>query len=207
MVGPEERSALEAAIGEAAATEDYARAAERLLEGYGPEIAGFLGAMLRTPDEASDAFQVFCEEMWKSLPHFRQESSYRTWAYAIARHMAFRQIRSPHRKPARNIPLSSAPEVVAIADRVRTSTVQYLRTEVKDRVAELREQLDPEDRALFVLRLNRKMAWTDIARIIDGEDLSEAIAKKRATALRKRFQRAKVQVRALVAGDERLQSD
>ena len=191
---------------------DYTMAAQRIIEVYGPELLAFLRSLLRTPDEAGDAFQVFCEEMWKSLPRFRGSSSFRTWSYAIARHAAGRQIRSPHRRGERNIPLSRAPEIAAIAEQVRTSTVNYMRTEVKDRVAELRERLDPEERALFVLRLNRKMSWPEIAQIIDGADgsdhrMPDAELKTRAAALRKRFSRAKERLRALVEADPQLSAE
>ncbi len=201
MLGQEQRAALEAELAEACNSERFDAAAHQLIRGYGPELASFLGSMLRTPDDAGEAFQVFCEEMWKSLPKFRQESSFRTWSYSIARHTALRHLRSPHQKASRQVPLSSAPEVAELAQQVRTSTVNYLKTEVKDRVTQLRESLEPEEQLLFVLRLNRKMSWTDIVRVVDGESAPPAEEKKRATILRKRFQRAKDKLRELVEQD------
>jgi RNA polymerase sigma-70 factor (ECF subfamily) len=73
----------------------------------------------------------------------------------------------------------------------------HLRTEVKDKVAALRAQLDEEDRTILVLRIDRKLAWQDIARVLADEELSDAEATKRSAALRKRFERIKDRLRKL----------
>jgi RNA polymerase sigma-70 factor (ECF subfamily) len=57
----------------------------------------------------------------------------------------------------------------------------------------LREQLDPEEHELLLLRLDRGLAWKDIARILGGDDDVDA----RASALRKRFERAKQRLKKL----------
>lgn len=203
MDPPDARSAVEEQIRAAFEGEDYVRAAQCLIEQYGHELLSFMSALLTGPDEADDAFQELCEQIWRSLPSFRSESTFRTWSYALARHTAYRELRRPDRRRERRIPLSSAPEIAAMAERVRTTTVRYLRTEVKEEVARLRESLPPEERELMILRINRKMAWTEIADVIDGEAAtgrSAAETKRRAATLRKRFQRAKERLRAQVAG-------
>ena len=203
MDGVDERERIEAPIRGAFEAQDFNEAARCLIEIYGRELIGFLNTMLSGPDEAGDAFQMFCEQMWKGLPKFRAESSFRTWAYTLARTSAARHRRSPHRPAERRIPLSSAPEVEAAAHQIRTRTVEYLRTEVKERVAMLREQLEPEERALFTLRINRRMSWPQIVLVMEGE-LEPNEAQKRAAALRKKFQRAKDKLRELVAADPEL---
>lgn len=57
------------------------------------------------------------------------------------------------------MPLSAAPDLADAAEAVRTRTAEYLRTEVKDRIAKLRDSLDPEDRTLLILRVDRKLGW------------------------------------------------
>jgi RNA polymerase sigma-70 factor (ECF subfamily) len=111
----------------------------------------------------------------------------------LARHAASRYRRAPHRRAERRAQLSEAD---GIAERVRTRTLQHLRTEVKDQFALIRDALEPEDRALLVLRVDRKLAWNDIARVLceeslaTGEDLARASAR-----LRKRFELVKHEIR------------
>ena len=61
----------------------------------------------------------------------------------------------------------------------------------------LREALDPVDHEILVLRLDRAMSWKDIARTVAEAGDSESTVEQRAAALRKRFERAKAQLREL----------
>ena len=195
-------SSVEATVASRRDAGDLDGAATALVEGYGPELLSFLCATLRNEDEASDAFQTFCEQMWKSLPKYRGESTYRTWAYAIARNSAGRVLRDPRRRSDKRVRLSSIPELATTAEKVRTTTLLHLRTEVKDRVAELCEQLGEEDRAILLLRVNREMTWPEIARVMSDEEIADEVALRRsAAALRQRFQRIKGRLERLVAGD------
>lgn len=179
-------------------------AATHAIEAYGPEILGYLVAVLRNHGDAEEAFSTFCEALWKEIERFRWECSFRTWAYALARHAASHLRRAPHRRPGRAIPLSRSPEVYEVAQRVRTATLEFLRTSTKDRFARLREQLDPEDQTLFILRLNRRMSWNDIARIMsrDAGELSSEQLSRASASLRKRFERAKQRLRQLAIEHE-----
>jgi RNA polymerase sigma-70 factor (ECF subfamily) len=172
---------------------DTRAAATAALASYGPELYGFLHALAHDDDVAAEAFATFGEDLWRALPGFRWESSLRTWSYALARNALHRVLRDPHRRAERNVALSDAAhELVA---QVRTSTLPFVRTEIKDGFAQLRARLDPDDHALLILRIDRKMSWRDIARAMPVEgDLD-----KRAAALRKRFERAKSELRALAA--------
>jgi RNA polymerase sigma-70 factor (ECF subfamily) len=76
---------------------------------------------------------------------------------------------------------------------MRTATLEIQRTDVKDELRVLREQLDPEEHEILLLRLDRGLPWRDIARILGGDHQLDA----RAAALRKRFERAKERLRKL----------
>jgi DNA-directed RNA polymerase specialized sigma24 family protein len=94
----------------------------------------------------------------------------------------------------RRLGVSLGSEVSAIADSVRSQTPAYRRTDVKDRIARLREALDAEEQTLLFLRIDQGLPWSDIAAIMsaDGEEVAAA-------TLRKRFERAKARLRALAA--------
>ena len=71
---------------------------------YRTEMLHLLGGALRDEDAAQDVFSAFSEELWKSLPGFRWESSFRTWGYRLLRAACFRYMHSPKR---RETPVSS----------------------------------------------------------------------------------------------------
>lgn len=176
-------------------------AATAIIERYGRELLEYLVAIARSEADGADAFSQFTLDLWKGLPRFRWQATARTWCYTLARHALSRIRRDPARRPGRAIALSDAPEVARAAEQVRTSTINYLRTEVKDRVAQLREELSPEDQAILILRIDRKLEWRDVARALadeEDDELSDAEVTKRSAALRKRFERIKQDLKKLV---------
>jgi RNA polymerase sigma-70 factor, ECF subfamily len=175
---------------------ERSRSAERVLREHGPEIFGWLLATLASDAEASDAFSLFSEDLWGSLARHAGRCSMRTWCYMLARHAAAK-VRDA-RKPGRAVPLSEAP-VSHVAAQVRESTLGYLRTEVKQRVRSLRDQLAPDDQLLLILRVDKDLGWRDIAIVLAGADADEPALARHAARLRKRFERVKAQLRELAA--------
>jgi RNA polymerase sigma-70 factor, ECF subfamily len=175
----------------------FDRAATLGLRGYGPEIFGYLIVVAGSQSDATEAFSMFCEDLWRGLPDFRGASSFKTWAYAIARNALHRYRRDPSFPHRRRVPLDDAREAFDIAQDVRTTTLIHLRTETKSAIRELRDQLDERERTLMVLRIDRQMAWREIAMIVGGVEASEDDLRRTAAACRKRFERAKETLRRL----------
>lgn len=189
------RTALEQGVRELHANGKAGAATARAIELYGGEVLGFLHAVARDDDLAAEAFSVFSEDLLRGLPNFRWDASLRTWCYALARNALHRLRRDPRRRARNNVSLNQAADVSAIVEQVRTATMPFLKTEVKDELRRLRESLDPDDHALIVLRIDRKMSWKDIARALPGDDGQEV--DRRAATLRKRFERAKTMLREM----------
>jgi len=187
---PSERDAGERAIRTLCETGAYPEATTAALRMYGVELLGYLRALVNNHDLAAEAFAELGEDVWKGLPQFRWESQLRSWLYTLARNALAQLRRDPRRRMERNLPLSIAPEMAAV---VRTVTLEIQRTDVKDEFRLLREQLDPEEHEILLLRLDRGLAWKDIARILGGDDNLDA----RAAVLRKRFERAKERLKKL----------
>lgn len=192
----EARSRLELEVRGRHERGDIKGAAEVALRGYGAEIFGFLAATHRSEEDAEEVFSAFCEDVWRGLPKFGWECTFRTWAYTLARHASYRFRKGARRRGEREMPLPSGPLSAVVAE-VRTETQTFMRTQTKDRFAELRDALPDEDRALLVLRVDKDLAWTDIARVMLGERggegaaRDEAALKREAARLRKRFQLVK----------------
>jgi hypothetical protein len=80
---------------------------------------------------------------------------------------------------------------------VRTRTLPHLRTEIKDEVMRLREQLEQDDRTLLILRIDRRLGWDDIAAIVEPDAPTPERIKQLSATLRKRFERVKARLREL----------
>lgn len=178
---------------------DLAGAATLAIRGYGAEIYGFLIAFHRDEQEAAEVFSRFSERLWRDLGTFRGDSSFRTWAYSLARHASLNYLRDASRSRRRHEPLRESSELAGLVEQVRTRTVSYLRTERRSRFTALRESLPAEDQALLVLRVDRGLAWNDLARVLHDGDapLSEQALAREAARLRKRFQLLKARLREL----------
>ena len=162
---------------------DVSAASTEALRGYGPQVLGYLTAVLRDEDDAHDVFSQFAEDLWRGLPGFRRESAIRTWAFRLAWHAASRYARDPYRKRHRPILTTEASK---IAEQVRSTFSTYAPGGRADKLLKLRESLDTEEQTLLILRVDKAMAWEDVAEVLraDGEPATPA-------ALRKRFERLK----------------
>jgi len=158
-------------------------AATRAIKALGPEILGYLGALLHDAGEASEVFSQFAEDLWRGLPAFRFESSLRTWAYKLARHAALRHRRDPFRRRGERLETTQAS---VVAGSVMASTV--IRHEWRaQQLARLRRALAEDEQTLLILRVDRGLSWSEVAEVLAGEDG----ARPEEAALRKRFERLK----------------
>lgn len=190
----ERRRQVEAALRERHERGDLTGAARLGIESYGPEILGYLAATAGPLVDVDDAFSAFAEATWQALPRFRWESSFRTWSYAIARHVLLRARRRAL-IDARRIDRGSA-ALADVVEKVRSATAPFLRTSVQNELASLRAQLDADEQTLLILRVDRQMPWLEIARVFaeDDEVVDDAELTRRASALRKRFERLKARL-------------
>jgi len=185
---PEAREALEARIGEALDAGRLADAAHATIEGYGPEILGYLMAMQRDESDARDVFGQFSEDLWKSMATFKRASSMRTWSYKLAHSAFVRFARDPYRRRGRRL------ETAEYSQLVERVTSQLSRERVNAKLEAARAELGADDQALVILRVDRKLAWNDIADVMAAAGDAGDVA-----ALRKRFERIKQRLKKLVA--------
>ena len=198
---PRDRQSLETHVRGLCEAGRHAEAATVALEGYGPELLGFLVHVLGSEEDAGEAFSLFSENLWRGLPRFQWRASLRTWAYTVARHAAYRQ-RGARQDAERHVPLSQSP-ALELAQKVRTTTLPFQRSAVRDEISRLRESLPEEDRVLLVLRLDRQLPWEEIAEVmLDAEEPDRASLTRESARLRKRFQllKERLRERALASG-------
>jgi len=103
---------------------------------------------------------------------------------------------SSDRKPERNVPMEGA-GIFELAERVRSSTLAHLRTDVKSEVRRLREELPEPDQMLLILRVDKDLEWDEVAAALVDDDLPADELKREAARLRKRFQLVTEKLRSL----------
>jgi RNA polymerase sigma-70 factor (ECF subfamily) len=168
-------------IRDLAARGDLQGAAGEAIRWLGPEILGYLTAMMKSEADAAEVFSQFAEDLWRGLPGFRYESSLRTWAYRLAYHAAARFARDPYRLRGQRFETTMASR---IADEVRTNSA-LRRDQREQQLASLRASLDQDERTLLILRLDRRLSWREVAEVLAAQGETPADEP----ALRKRFER------------------
>lgn len=165
------------------------------IETYGRELLGYLVAVTGDPVEGEEVFAETCARLWAGLERFAWRSRFRTWAYAIARNTLSEAREANRRRPQS----PSEPPWSRLADRIRTETRPWLKTEARSGLAKLRAQLAPEERALLILRVDRGLSWPELAVALSDPDAppSPEEARRQVVRLRKRFERLKTRLRAL----------
>jgi RNA polymerase sigma-70 factor (ECF subfamily) len=194
----EQRSEIERAVRALCANAEISAATEATIRGYGPEILGFLIATHASEADASDVFSDVCLALVRSLPEFSWQSSLRTWMYAVARNASHRFRRDASRRVGSRGRVSES-ALEDVADKVRTATLGFLRTQTRTKLEELRDSLAPEDRELLVLRVDRGLSWEDIVIAFQEDDEpldGDAIARD-SQRFRKRFQLLKERLREM----------
>jgi len=165
------------------------------LETYGAELVGWLCSMLDEVD-AHDAFSFLGEELWKSLRTFDGRCSLRTWCYMLARAATARVRARPARR--HEVLVSEIPSVAHAVTQVWSTTRRGAVREA-DVYARIRSELADEDQVLLVLRIDKDLAWRDIAIVLCGATAADDELARKAAALRKQFERVKERLKELAA--------
>jgi RNA polymerase sigma-70 factor (ECF subfamily) len=197
-MGPHERSTtpLDEEVRKLVDAGREREAANLLLKRLSPELGPFLHRLLGNDGLADEALSATGERLWRALGKFRWECSLRSWSYIVARREANR-CRARHRVVVdRQTSLSSAGEIPA----PRATPQHGLSTTRRDILEELRANLSDEDRDLLVLRVERDLAWNEIAAAFLEEDTrDESAIRREAARLRQRYRSIRVAVAAAMA--------
>jgi RNA polymerase sigma-70 factor (ECF subfamily) len=173
---------IEARVGDLLAADDRPAAATAAIQEFGPPVLRYLRSLLRDEDDASDAFSVFAENVWRGLPTWRGEGSLRAWAFRLAWNGAMNLKNEAWRRRGRRF---FSGEASALAEEIRTRSHVKVERQ-RNALDKLRESLDAEEISLLTLRIDQKLSWAEIADVTatDGQRVEPA-------ALMKRFERLK----------------
>ncbi len=172
---------------------DVGAAAAAILDVLGPGLCGYLAVVLRDEDAARDVLADVAVHLLTGLHRFRGDSLVKTWTYRIAWRTAMRLRNHPGRRRATALRSSLAGQLVA---EVRLSTAAYRKTGSLQWLERMRAGLAPADQSLLTLRLDRGMAWSEVAQVMGAGDAAADLA-----ALRKRYERIKERLRKAAERD------
>jgi RNA polymerase sigma-70 factor (ECF subfamily) len=164
---------------------NVAEATTLALRVLGPEILGFLSGVLGDHD-GDEVFSAFSERLWRSIDRFEWRCTLRTWTYVIARREIGKFRRGIRRHVQGRVPLSELQDVLEAVRKTHTT----LAAGRQNTLTRLRDELPIEDRTLLILRVDRNLAFDDIALAFadDAEALGDDDLKRESARLRKRFQ-------------------
>jgi RNA polymerase sigma-70 factor (ECF subfamily) len=158
-------------------------AADLLLTRLSPELRPFLHRLLGDVALADEALSATAERLWRGLSRFRWECSLRSWSYIVARREASRCRMRRARAGAKQTTLSAAEGLSAPATTGRTVS-----TTRRDLLENLRASLSDEDRDLLVLRVERGLAWKEVAAaFLEEEEPGPEVIQREAARLRQRY--------------------
>jgi RNA polymerase sigma-70 factor, ECF subfamily len=156
-------------------------AAQEALRLYGDEVYGFLLGVMDSSGAARDVYARVGERVARALGGFAWRCSLRAFLYAIARQEIGRDDEGAAATGAD--PASCS---VVLPDP--TTTVPRRRVAVKAAIAALRSRLPREDRAVLILRIDRRFGWRDLAITSLGEGASPSDLSQESHRLRERLQ-------------------
>jgi RNA polymerase sigma-70 factor, ECF subfamily len=195
-------SCVENQIREAFDSGNLDAAATLFIQRFGGEIFGFLVGRIGDAVAGAEVFSEFTEDFWLGLPAFKWRTTIRSWAYTLARNAFYRHLNAK-RKHTQNVCSMNNSVFQLEAEKLRTATLNHLKTEIKSKMREIRERLPQDDQTLIILRIDQKMSWNELAVILSGEgdEMSDADKKRWAARLRKRFQTLKTRLKEMATAE------
>jgi RNA polymerase sigma-70 factor (ECF subfamily) len=179
------------------AARDLRGAATEAIRGLGPDTLRYLRAVLRSDEDAQDAFSEWAERLWHGVATFEGRSSFRTWSFRVATNVARNMRDDAWRRRGRRFETGEASELAA-----RLSTATAIRVDRQRSALErLRDALEPDEQTLLSLRIDQNLSWSEIADVL----ASETGESPTANTLTKRFERLRERL-AKLAADEGLLS-
>lgn len=163
---------------------------EQLLRRYESAIWRLCYRMTANEEDAADLTQEALVRVWQKLPDFRFRSSFSTWLYRLTTNLCLDFLRSKKRRPT--VPLEreddGEPSLPEPRDPAPTPEEAALASEEQERLQKALAALEPEQRRLLALRVDRELNYAQMAEILSVPEgtVKSRLARAR-EALRKKL--------------------
>jgi len=194
MIGDDANSTpLDARVLQLVLADRIPEASDIVLARLSPELRPFLHRLLGELTLVDEAHAATCDRLSKELRSFRWDCSLRSWIFIVATREA-RRCRLRHPQGRRAAKSSTTVSPVDGATWTHSPTVR------QDIVEALRESLSEEDRDLLVLRVERGLAWREIAAaFLDDEAADRDIIARGAARLQQRYRSIRDDLKSALA--------
>ncbi len=133
------------------------------------KIYGLCLKMLGNPEDAEDCLQEVFMKAFEALPGFRQEARFSTWLYRIAYNACLMRIR---KKKLETVPLDRPVQIGEdqierdVADWTTDPRAELMNEELSDVLTRHINELQPDNRIVFVLRDIHGLSTDDTASVL-----------------------------------------
>lgn len=158
----------DAAIVERAAGGDRA-AFDALASKHRAGLQKLVRRYVRRAEDAEDVTQRAFLNAFEKLGEFRRESTFRTWLYRIAVHLALNHVR----RASREAPIADIDDLPSFTNALETN--RLVAAEVWARVSERLAELPPKQRLAVELRLFHELSFREIATLADCSEDSAKV--------------------------------
>jgi len=146
---------------------------EALVRSYDQSVLGLAMNLLRSPEDARDAYQEAFLRVYKNIHSFRFDCSFYTWLYRIVTNVCLDHLRK--RKTRREEPASidnadGQTDRTYLIEEVRAASNperSFRNRELSERILSALEQLTPRERMVFELKHYQGMRLRAIGEILD----------------------------------------
>jgi len=146
---------------------------EELMLRYEKMIYAFLMRMCGSPEQAKDNLQDTFLTVYRYLPSFRGEASFKTWLYRIATTTCLRNRRRKKNEPAHHLSLDElVPGRAELSNGLEagwadSTAEELLNSELREKIMESQRSLPDKYNAVFALRDVEGFSAEDVARMLD----------------------------------------
>ena len=137
---------------------------ETLIRRHQKTIFNLAYRMLGDYDEAAEISQEVFLSAYRAIGNFRGEANFSTWLYRIALNHATTRRKSLNTRQQRSVPIENT-EPASDPHPGPAETME--KKEIRQRVQQALNRLDPEDAAVILLRDLQDVPYEEVARVLD----------------------------------------
>lgn len=137
---------------------------ETLILRHQKTIFNLVYRMLGDYDEATEISQEAFLSAYRAIGNFRGEANFSTWLYRIALNHATTRRKNLNLRQQRNVPIENT-DPLSDPHAGPVETVE--KNEIRDRVQQALNSLDPEDAAVILLRDLQDVPYEEVARVLE----------------------------------------
>jgi RNA polymerase sigma-70 factor, ECF subfamily len=137
---------------------------ETLIRRHQKTIFNLVYRMLGDYDEAAEISQEVFLSAYRAIGNFRGEANFSTWLYRIALNHATTRRKSLNTRQQRNIPIENTEPA---SDPHPGPAESLEKKEVRQRVQQALNRLEPEDAAVILLRDLQDVPYEEVARMLE----------------------------------------